>query len=68
MRIAGAQIPVTNDVKTNFEAIMKACEWAVENKVDYLFTPETSLSGYNTPAYTIHTCKETEDAMAKLVE
>ena len=52
MRIAGAQIPVTNDVKTNFEAIMKACEWAVENKVDYLFTPETSLSGYNTPAYT----------------
>jgi len=39
MRIAGAQIPVTNDVKTNFEAIMKACEWAVENKVDYLFTP-----------------------------
>ena len=68
MRIAGAQIPVTNDVKTNAEAIMKACEWAVENKVDYLFTPETSLSGYNTPAFTLNTCKETEDAMAKLVE
>jgi len=68
MRIAGAQIPVTNDVKTNFENIMKACEWAVENKVDYLFTPETSLSGYNTMAFNINTCKETEDALEKLVE
>lgn len=68
MRIAGAQIPVTEDVKTNFEAIMKAIEWAVENKVDYLFTPEASLSGYNAPAFTVNTCGETEDAMEKLVQ
>ena len=46
MRIAGAQIPVTNDVSKNYEAIKKACDWAIENNVDYLFTPENALSGY----------------------
>lgn len=68
MRIAGAQIPVAREVSENFKTIMKACEWAVENNVDYLITPEASLSGYDAPGFTIHTCKETEEAMNKLVE
>ena len=68
MRIAGAQIPVTNDVSKNYEAIKKACDWAIENNVDYLFTPENALSGYIAESFNINTCKETEEAMAKLVE
>ena len=68
MRIAGAQIPVTNDVGKNYEAIKKACDWAIENNVDYLFTPENALSGYTAESFNINTCKETEEAMAKLVE
>lgn len=67
MRIAGAQIPVTRSVEQNYNEIQKACEWAVKNKVDYLFTPEASLSGYDTPSFNINTCKETEEAMDRLV-
>ena len=37
MRIAGAP-HCTNDVSKNYEAIKKACDWAIENNVDYLFT------------------------------
>jgi len=68
MRIAGAQIPVTNNVNANYEEIKKACDWAIDNNVDYLFTPEASLSGYDTPSFNINTCNETEQAMKKLVE
>jgi predicted amidohydrolase len=67
MRIAGAQIPVTNNVSKNYEAIKKACDWAIENNVDYLFTPENALSGYVSD-YNINTCKETEEAMENLVK
>lgn len=67
MKIAGAQIPVSKNVQENYNEILKACKWAVENKVDYLFTPEASLSGYDAPSFNINTCKETEQAMEKLV-
>ena len=40
MRIAGAPTPAPNDVSKNYEAIKKACDWAIENNVDYLFTPK----------------------------
>lgn len=46
LRIAGAQIPVSADISTNIQTIKDAIDWAVENKVDYLVTPEGSLSGY----------------------
>ena len=68
MRIAGAQIPVSRSVNDNCKEILTACEWAVENKVDYLFTPEASLSGYDTPSFTLNTCGETEQAMDKIVQ
>lgn len=67
MRIAGAQIPVSKSVEQNYNEIQKACEWAVKNKVDYLFTPEASLSGYDAPTFNNDTCKETEQAMDRLV-
>jgi|TARA_B110000908_G_C10101431_1_gene378783 predicted amidohydrolase len=46
IRIAGAQIPVTKDPKENIKHIKAAIDWAEENQVDVLLTPEGSLSGY----------------------
>lgn len=46
LRFAGAQIPCTNDIKLNIQSIKDAIDWAVSNNVDYLITPEGSLSGY----------------------
>jgi predicted amidohydrolase len=46
LRIAGAQIPVTADMAVNVQTIKDAIDWASENQVDYLITPEASLSGY----------------------
>ena len=46
VRIGGAQIPVTNDIYKNVAIIKTAVDWAHENKVDFLLTPEGSLSGY----------------------
>ena len=47
-RIAGAQIPVGSDIEINKKEIFKALDWAKENKVDHILTPEGSLSGYCT--------------------
>lgn len=46
LRIAGAQIPVTEDVAQNEAAIGRAIDFAAVEKVDILLTPEGSLSGY----------------------
>jgi len=46
IRIAGAQIPVGADIQTNKIEIFKSLDWAKENEVDLLVTPEGSLSGY----------------------
>jgi len=48
IRFGGAQIPVTPDIQQNIKTIKTAIDWAAENKVDYLVTPEASLSGYYT--------------------
>lgn len=52
-RIAGAQIPVTYNLQENVSEIKTAIDWASNNNVDYLATPEASLSGFkenfNTP-------------------
>ena len=47
-RIAGAQIPVGSDIEQNKKEIFKALDWAKENSVEHLLTPEGSLSGYCT--------------------
>ena len=44
--IAGAQIPVTENVKINLETINRAIDYAINKKADVLLTPEGSLSGY----------------------
>tara|TARA_B100000700_G_scaffold249270_1_gene279489 strand:- start:1162 stop:2175 length:1014 start_codon:yes stop_codon:yes gene_type:complete len=46
IRVAGAQIPVTKDLEYNKKEIFKALDWAKENEVDHILTPESALSGY----------------------
>ena len=48
LRIAGAQIPCGKNIQINKKEILKALDWAKENDVDFLLTPEGSLSGYET--------------------
>ena len=47
IRFGGAQIPITANIAENITTIKKAINWAAENNVDYLVTPEASLSGYS---------------------
>ena len=47
VRFAGAQIPCTPFIRRNVITIKAAIDWAAENNVDYLVTPEASLSGYS---------------------
>ena len=46
LRLAGAQIPVASNIQLNKIELFKAIDWAKENEVDHLLTPEGSLSGY----------------------
>ena len=46
LRVAGAQIPVTESIGANFEAINHAIDFAINEEADMLLTPEGSLSGY----------------------
>ena len=47
IRLAGAQIPIsTTSIEYNKKEIFKALDWAKENEVDELLTPECALSGY----------------------
>ena len=43
---AGCQIPVTRDIEKNIKEIKKAIDWAKENSVEIIATPECALSGY----------------------
>ena len=54
IRFAGAQIPVTPYTQTNVMEIRRAIDWAAENRVDYLVTPEASLSGYTKDFHNNH--------------
>jgi predicted amidohydrolase len=46
LRVSGAQIPVSNDIRQNAATLRRAIEWAASVKADILLTPEGSLSGY----------------------
>ena len=46
LRVACAQIPVIKEIKSNFDAINRAIDFAINEKADILLTPEGSLSGY----------------------
>tara|TARA_B100000902_G_C27156088_1_gene836239 strand:- start:64 stop:1011 length:948 start_codon:yes stop_codon:yes gene_type:complete len=72
IRIAGAQIPVWDEnIEYNKKEIFKALDWAKENEVDELLTPECALSGYGkyfleTPDKLQLALKEIEDYQKKL--
>lgn len=53
VRFGGAQLPVTPELWKNVVTIKRAIDWAAENKVEFLVTPEGSLSGY-TPNFVEH--------------
>ena len=46
LRVAGAQLPVTNDITSNVAALSRAIAFARDAHADILLTPEGSLSGY----------------------
>jgi len=46
IKVAGAQIPCGINIDSNKKEIFKALDWAKENEVDHILTPEGSLSGY----------------------
>ena len=48
VRFGGAQINIAHNVTQNVATIKKAIEWAADNEVEYLVTPEGALSGYYT--------------------
>ncbi|MEI6512384.1 MAG: carbon-nitrogen hydrolase family protein [bacterium] len=50
LTVAGAQLPVGEDINENLKAINRAIDFAVDAKADILLTPEGSLSGY-TPRF-----------------
>ena len=46
IRVAGAQIPVTNKIEDNTDRICQAIDHAASMNAEILLTPEGSLSGY----------------------
>jgi predicted amidohydrolase len=68
LRVAGAQIPVSRDVRKNVEAISRAIEYAKREKADVLVTPEGSLSGYFADFDAAATAKGIEEVVAKARE
>lgn len=63
IRFAGAQIPCTPFIRKNVSTIKTAIDWAAENKVDYLVTPEASLSGYS-----VHFARDVQELLRALTE
>jgi predicted amidohydrolase len=46
LRVAGIQMPVTNDINANVKHICAAIKHAAAEKADILLTPEGAVSGY----------------------
>ena len=46
LTVGGCRIPVSLDIKANLAEIKKAIDWAADNSVDIMCTPECALSGY----------------------
>lgn len=62
LRIAGAQLPVTDDIEANVAAILRAVGIAAAQGADLLLTPEGSLSGYR-PRF----CRQTVEEALRVV-
>tara|TARA_B100000131_G_scaffold305983_1_gene332542 strand:+ start:665 stop:1684 length:1020 start_codon:yes stop_codon:yes gene_type:complete len=62
IRIAGAQLPVNDySILYNLNEIKKALDWAAENDVDVLQTPEASLSGYDSKHWLYRQTEKSQD-------
>jgi predicted amidohydrolase len=46
IRVAGFQMPVSNEIRRNTDRICAAIRWAARARAEILLTPEGSLSGY----------------------
>ena len=46
LTVAGCRIPVGLDIDKNMVEIKRAIDWAAENSVDIMVTPECALTGY----------------------
>ena len=66
VRVAGAQIPVNKEPKVNKIEILKALDWAKDNEVDHILTPEGSLSGYCNQWY--NKLEEINDLLSEIEE
>jgi len=65
LKVAGAQLPVTEHVKRNLAEILKAIEFAAAEKADILLTPEGSLSGYVSRFDQQEVCRALEEIQIK---
>jgi predicted amidohydrolase len=70
LRLGGAQIPCTTNLAKNIETIKAAIDWAADNEVDYIITPEAALTGYITNFDTINgrTFEDVRAAEQELIE
>jgi len=70
LRMGGAQLPCTKDLKTNTKLIKDAITWASENSVHYLVTPECALTGYipDFDTYDGRTFEDIQEAETEIVE
>ena len=62
LKVALAQVPVTNSIKQNLQELKMAVEYAADEKANILLTPEGSLSGYNAS----FDAKEAKEALDEL--
>ena len=46
LTVGGCRIPVSLDIQANLTEIKKAIDWAADNSVEIMCTPECALSGY----------------------
>lgn len=63
IRFAGAQLPASDNLDKNVQDIKDAITWSSKNNVDYLLTPEGSLSGYF-PGFDTYNGRSVEDLYA----
>jgi predicted amidohydrolase len=63
IRFAGAQLPASDNLDKNVQDIKDAITWAHQNNVDYLLTPEGSLSGYF-PGFDVYDGRTVQDLVA----
>jgi predicted amidohydrolase len=62
LRVAGLQMPVSNDIRRNADRICAAIRRAARARAEILLTPEGSLSGYR-PDFEV---REAADALARV--